>query len=297
MNRVVRRSLALIVVALALATCKRQQHEEEFVDIGVIDNSTDAAPGIHPKIGRGDLAAIADAGRWVDQAARALDIADEAVVARMGKLTHDVVLPLVDIDPGGASGQVIFVRFPNAVNSDAPLRGADAQRWVMVALMLDPPRVVDVELLHGNPEPNGTEARRIDALLIAGAALQSQATGQAFYTVDRFVEEPVEEKKRRSKIVSIVYALAQNEEGPDLEIAVDEPAKRGKPPALLRAQIVHPKGTLQADPVVVQWPDPHPLTVARALERDPEGKPLSVRVQSGLYAVSTKDGAVERVGP
>jgi hypothetical protein len=297
MNGVVRRSLALLVVAAALVVCKRQTRDEEFVDIGVIDNTTDSAPGIHPRIGRGDLAAIAEAGRWVDQAARALDIADAAVVDRMGKLAHDVVMPLVDIDPGGASGQVIFVRWPNAAKSTEPLRAANAQRWVLVALMLDPPRVVDIELLHGNPEPNSTEARRIDALHIASAALQSKATGQAFYTVDRFVEEPVEEKKRRSKVVSIVYALAQNEQGPDLEIAVDEPAKRGKPPLLLRAQIVHPKGTLQADPVVVQWPDPHPLTVARALERDPEGKPLSVRVQSGLYAVSTKDGSVERVGP
>lgn len=297
MNGVVRRSLALLVVATALFACKRQQHEEELVDLGVIDNTTDSAPGIHPRVGRGDLAAIADTGRWVDQAARALDLADDAVVERMGRLADDVVMPLVDIDPGGASGQVIFVRWPGAAKSGAELRATGAQRWVLVALMLDPPRIVDVELLHGHPEPDGNEARRIDALLVAGQALQREAKGQAFYTVDRFVEEPVQEKKRRSKVVSVVYALAQNEAGPDLEIAIDEPAKRGKPPLLLRAQVVHPKGTLQADPVVVQWPDPHPLTVARALERDPQGKPLSVRVQSGLYAVSTSDGTVERVGP
>jgi hypothetical protein len=294
----VHRTLALVLVALLGCKHGAGRDGDDLVDLGLVGATTDPAPGVHNPIGRGDLAAIADAGRWLDRAAHALDIADAAVVERMGKLADDVVLPLVDVDPGGASGQVVFVRWPGAAKSGAPLRAADAQRWVMVALMLDPPRVVDIELLHGNPEPHSAEARRIDALLVAGAALQREAKGQAYYTVDRFVEEPVRSKKRGSKIVTVVYALAAGEAGPDLELAVDEPGKRDKkPPLLLRSQIIHPRGTLQADPVLVQWPDPHPLTVARALERDPAATPLAVRVQSGLYAISSKDGSVERVGP
>jgi hypothetical protein len=208
------------------------------------------------------------------------------------------VLPLVDIDPGGASGQVVFVRWPNSALSQEPLKAAQAQRWVMVALTLEPERVIDVELLHGEPATGSDEARRIEALLVGAAALQREAPKQAFYTVDRFVEEPVQEKKRRSRIATVIYALAQDPQGPDLELGVEEHDKRAKhPPALLRAHAIHARGALAADPVAVQWPDPHPLSVARALERDPTAGPLAVRVASGLYRIARGDGRVERVGP
>ncbi len=289
----------LSLAVLSAFGCKRQaRDEEELVEIGVGDASNERALGVHAPVGRGDLVAIAETGRWLHLARRAIELGDAAVVERMGNIEGDVLLPLVDIDPGGASGQVVFVRWPGARGKSEPLLVADAQRWVLVALSFAPERVIDVELLHGAPEPGSAEARRIEALVVGAEALQREAAGQAFFTVDRLVEEPVVEKKRRTKIVTVIYALAANDEGPDYELAIDEPSKRGKKaPAVLRVEPIHPRRALKADPVLVQWPDPHPLTVARALERDPKAEPLAVRVHSGLYRVAPVDGTLERIGP
>lgn len=295
------RAAVWLLAALAADDCKRDKEEEdELADIGLVDATTEPAPGVHAPIGRGDLAAISAAGRWMHQARRALELADAAVVERMGNIADDVVVPLVDIDPGGGSGQVVFVRWPNRALSTEPLRVEDAERWVLVAVTLAPERVLDVELLSGLLEPGSTETRRVEALLVAGAALQRAAPKQAFFTADRFVEEIVVTKKGTKvvDVVTLVYALADGADGPDLEIAIGTPQRRRKQPLeLLRSITIHPLHALNQENATIAWPDPHPLTVARALERGAEAGPLVVRVQSGSYRIAPTDGRVERIGP
>src|SRR5688500_3754452 len=137
--------MMIAIAAGGASGCKPAPVAEELVDVGSIGASLENAPGVHRPIARGDLAAIAETGRWLHQARRALELADAALVEQVGKIDDDVVLPLVDIDPGGASGQVVFVRWPSSALSLEPLQATKAQRWVMVALTLEPERVIDVE--------------------------------------------------------------------------------------------------------------------------------------------------------
>ncbi len=291
-----RRCVLGLAVLMPLAACDKERTEDFLTEIGVGDGRPEQLPGVYTPVPRGDLEELARVGRWVDVGGRALELATATVIDRMGTVDGDVILPLVDIDPEGTSGQVVFIRWPGAKANAGPLRMDDAERWVMVAMMFGPDRVIDVELLYGEVPGGSVEERRIDALLVVAAELQRRHPGQAFYTVDRFQAEPTGNKRKPQRIATVVYALAQGSGGPDLELATEEPRKpkRGKrpePPALVRALEVHGKGVLDADPIVVALPDPHPLTVARAMAK---GTPTRVRAASGTYEVAV-DGAVVRM--
>jgi hypothetical protein len=293
------RRLAFVLAVLAAIGCEKKKEESEFPggEIGVGDGDPDPPPGVYPPIGRGNLAEIANVGRWLELGARALALADKTVVDRMGTVDADVVMPIVDIDPAGTSGQVVFVRWPGAKAKEGPLRVEDAQRWVLVALTFGPDRVLDVELLEGEVERGSVEERRINALLVAGSELQKQAAGQAFFTVDRMQIEQTGEKRRPERVATVVYALALADDGPDLEVVLDEPKrlkstkKPPEPPALVRTTMVHPKGALAASSPSIALDDPHPLTVTRAMR---SGQPMQIVTKSGAYAIAA-DGAIERM--
>lgn len=295
------RTVASCLLALALVPhtgCDRESKQEFPTEIGIGDGTTEPPPGMYTPVGRGDLDDIARVGRWLHVGARALELADATVVERMGTVDADVVLPLVDIDPEGTSGQVLFIRWPGAKNSGKPLRIEDAQRWVLVAMMFGPDRVIDIELLQGEVHKDTVEERRVQALLVAGAELQKRVPGAAFFTVDRFQVEPTGAKKtkKQKRTATVVFALAQDPDGPDFEIATDEPPKakkkkRADPPAVVRVQQVHAKGTAVGDPIVVALPDPHPLSITRVMRAARAGR---VQAQSGTYEVAV-DGTIARM--
>lgn len=292
------RRLAVVLALLAATGCEKKEEESVYPDseIGIGDGDPDPPVGVFAPLGRGDLGEIATVGRWLHLGARALQLADATVVERMGTVDADVVLPIVDIDPAGTSGQVVFVRWPGAKGKKGPLLVEDAERWVLVAIMFGPDRVLDVELLQGEVEKNSVEERRIAALLVAANELQTQAAGQAFFTIDRFQEEETGIKRNPKRIATVVHALALADDGPDLEVVIDEPKRaKGKkwaePPELVRSTMVHPKGALAATPATIALDDPHPLSVARAMR---SGAPLQIVTKSGSYAIAT-DGTVERM--
>lgn len=292
------RCFGFVLALLAALGCEPKKEESEYPEseIGVGDSEPDPPPGIFVPIGRGDLAEIANVGRWLHLGARALELANATVVERMGTVDADVVLPLVDIDPQGTSGQVVFVRWPAAKVAKGPLLVEDAERWVLVAMMFGPDRVIDVELLEGEVAKDSVEERRIAAMLVAATELHKHAAGAAFFTVDRFQTEPTGKKSKPERVATVVYALAQDQNGPDLEVVVDEPKrskpkKRAPPPLLVRATVVHPKGALAASPATITADDPHPLTVTRAMR---SGKPMQIGTASGIYEIAA-DGTVARM--
>jgi hypothetical protein len=298
MRRIALCSALLTLVSGASSGCDKERKDEFLVDIGMGGAVTERLPGIYAAVPRGDLEEMTRVGRWLDLGARALELATVTVVDRMGTVDADVVMPLVDIDPEGTSGQVVFIRWPNGKRSTAPLRVEDAQRWVMVAMMFGPDRVIDLELLQGEVPRGSVEERRIGALLVAAAELQRRAPKAAFYTVDRFQAEPTGNKKKPQRVATVVFALAQDDAGPDLELATDEPRKpkrdkRPELPPLVRALEVHPRGALASDPIVVALPDPHPLTVTRGMR---SGRVSHVRAESGTYEIAA-DGTVVRMTP
>ncbi len=295
------RRLAITFVVLATAFtlgCDRERKHEFLTEIGVGDGTPERLPGIYAAVARGDLDELARVGQWLQRSAQGLELATATVIERMGAVDNDVVLPLVDIDPGGGSGQVVFIRWPGGKTSGKPLLIENAERWVLVAMTLAPDRVIDVELLHGEVPKGSVEERRIGALLVAATELQRNAPGAAYFTIDRFQAEPTGNKRKPQRIATVVYALAQDPAGPDYELAADEPRKpkrkkRPELPALVRGVEIHARGLFDADPVIVALPDPHPLTVARAMHL---GRTLQVQAQSGTYEIAVT-GLVSRMTP
>lgn len=284
-----------ITITAPLA-CDHEKKEEFLGDIGMGDGRPERLPGIYSTIPRGDLDEIGKVGVWVATGAHALELASKAVEERMGKVAGDVVLPIVDIDPAGTSGQVVFVRWPGAAITGGQLRVEDAQRWVLVALAFEPDRVIDVELLQGAIARGSVEERRVGALIVAGTELAKREPATPFFTVDRFQAEATGEKRTPQRTRTVVHALAQDDGGPDFEIAIEPPKKTKpkKPPAIpevARVIEVHRSGTLAADPVAIDLPDPHPLSAARAIRSK---RLLHVATQSGTYDV-TADGVVTRM--
>ncbi|MFO0637352.1 MAG: hypothetical protein U0168_31390 [Nannocystaceae bacterium] len=286
----------VLTLALVAGGCDHEKKDEFLVDIGVRDSSVERLPGTHTPIPRGALGEITRVGQWLDVSRRALQLASTEVLASMGEVDRDLVLPLVDIDPEGTTGQVVLVRWPGARGKDTPPKLDDAERWVLVSMGFGPDRIIDVELLQGELAPGSIERRRVQALLVAGDALQRRAPGQAFFTIDRFQTEPTGRKRKPERVATVVFALSQASAGPDLELAVEEP-KRGKRhrndvPPLVRELVVHEPGAFVGTTVALSLPDPHPLTVARALQTQ---QALTVRAGSGTYAIAV-DGTVSRTG-
>jgi hypothetical protein len=222
---------------------------------------------------------------------RALRLGYERGLSRVG-VDADVVLPLVDVDPGGKSAQVVFVRWtgPEAKK----LQIEDARRWVLVSILLDPDKVLDVELLDGKIEPGSHDARRVRSLLAAARHLSSAAPGDLFHLMDLYERSDASDSK--SKTVARVYALSADGDGPDLEVVVDEIKKKNEP-LVLGDVMVHPRGKGIASPIVTATKVPTPATVARALlSGAAAGDVIVLTADDASWTISAVDGRIAPPG-
>jgi hypothetical protein len=290
------RRSALFACVLAIGCPQKHDAEKgpELPDVGIGGSSDAPPPGLDRPPARGDLRKVAELGRWLHAAEHAVEIAFAHAVTPRGTFAQDLVLPVVDVDPGGRSAQVLFVRWPGAVGASEPLSVAAGERWMSVSLLMDPDRVLDTQVLHGNVVPASDEGVRVAALLAATYELQRVAPGHTFREFDRRLVAPPAKKKKEAgrAFVTAVYALALAPEGPDLEIIVDAPPRKGLP-AILRHDVVHPSGAFEQETLVLTQPEPSPLTVARAL-RHPDAN-VMVRAEDGRYEVSGRTGAIARL--
>lgn len=303
------RAALLLSLAVALGSgCARRQKKTppetgpELGDVGVVANSDQPVPGIDRPIARGDLRRVTEVGRWLHAGEHAIDVALAHAVTPRGTFPDDLVLPVVDVDPGNGSAQVMFVRWPGAARTSEPPEVRRGERWMLVSLLMDAEdKVLDTQVLHGTIEPDSPEGERVAALLAATMELRRVAPGHTFFALDRLRDaygdvelapRPGKKPKPRArKIVTHVWALAREPGGPDLEIVIDTPPKKGLPP-VLRHDVVHPSGAFDRSPLTLTRPEPSPLTVARALRRPQDT--LLVHAQDGRYAVSGTTGAVQR---
>jgi len=273
--------------------------EGDLEQLGLRDASSEPPPGLLHPVLPDDLVAVHARGRLVYQLDRALMLAYEQGMHQVGSPGTDAVLPLVDVDPGGRSAQVLFVRWmPGSDGQLPPLRSDSAERWLMVSLLLSPDQILDVEILAG-PIPKGSHvANRIDTLVSAAGRARDLAPGIVYHLHDLYEEVPIDPDKpvKGNKIVARVYALSADVQGPDLELAVEPPHRRHEA-FVLGGVIVHEAGAAQADPIVVQTPTPGPITVARAMHRGTEAGSIAVHSQQGEWVVAAGTGLLRRVSP
>lgn len=287
--------MALLAVA-ALSGCVRAQAHGEFEALGLTMANSELPPGVYPPVTASDLPAVAQRGQLIYAMERALKLGYEDAMFNAGDPNAIAVLPLVQIDPGGNSGQVVFVRWPTPPGDVvAPLSAETAERWLLASIRLNPDSVIDVELLSGKVAEGSHDARRITSLITAAEALRSQAPGALFHLLDLYEVVP-SEKIKANKTVAHVYALSADGDGPDLEAVIDELPKRGEP-GVLSVATTHPAGKGVADPIVVTSESPGPLSVARAMMRGPAAGEIMVLTETNAqWVVDARTGEVGRGG-
>ncbi len=264
-------------------------NEDEFVGLGKVGASSEPPPGVYRPIVDGDLAAVQDRGVMLYNLERSLKLGFEQGAQSVGTTEGDIILPLADVDPGGRSAQVMFIRWNrSAVGADGSLHPKHAQRWLLVSLMLEPQRVLDRELLAGDVGEDTVEFHRTAAIVAAAKALREKAPDTAFHLFT--FSEQIQTQGRRPKMIiaTRVYALAVSPEGPDYEVLVDA-AKKSQIPDVLSMTAVHARG----EGLRVQGAQPAPASVARAMLGGTSG-PVEVESSSGLWLVDARTGRVSR---
>lgn len=297
---------AVLLVPLLLAACahEKAQPKDDLEGLGLVGASSEPPPGVLLPVSDVDLVAVTERGRLLQKMERALVMAYEQGVTRVGGIPEsDVVLPLVDVDPGGKSAQVMFVRWRGDAKKE--LDPAVAERWLLVSILLDPDRVLDVELLAGDVDPASHPYRRVHTLLAAARKLAEVAHGDLFHLLDLYERE--DPSDAGSKVLGHVYALSADGDAADLEVVVGEPAGRAgkkggtKPPEVRSSRTVHPEGRGVASPIVVTLAQPAALTVARAMLLGPQAGEVLVLAEGDAgaavqFTVSAVSGAISRVG-
>jgi hypothetical protein len=286
-----------VCLVLALAGCQGRP-DSEFPNLGRTEANSEPPAGIYRPIPAGDTDEIAERGALLFAMERALRLGYEKGAFAVGFAEGDTILPLVDVDPGGRSAQVVFVRWAAAdKEKGGRLRPEQAERWLLVSMRLAPDQIIDRELLTGKVIVGSDDYHRVRALLVAAEALRQQTPGEVYhlYTVAEVM--PTGKKKRPTKLATRVYALSADGDGPDLEVLVDAP-KRKRDPEVLSVETIHEAGAAEASPIRVALPQPAPATVVRAMLEGPEAGDVPVQGSGGaLYAVSASDGRITRPQP
>ncbi len=222
---------------------------------------------------------------------RALELAHRQAFLRLAASESALVVPVVDIDPGGRSGQVFYATWRH---EDVPDKGlpdtSKARRYAVVSLVLAPERVLDIEQLAGRVEKDGAEHRRLFILLLASAEASKLAPKELF---DFFVvyEQTSKDASGAGPMRGRVYAFAAELGGPDMEIVVD--GVDGPEPKVVATIVHHELGGVRDHMIRTPLASPGPMTVARVLGRTSHAK-VEVMTSSGRFFVTSSTGYLER---
>jgi len=289
--------VGLLATTLSLAAACATSKDAEG-DLGMSGASADSQPpGVYKPLSAGDLDGIAERGRLLYDMERSLVLGYERGLFKVGDPGTDTVLPLVDVDAGGRSGQVVFVRWmhediPDASNLDPK----KAQRWLLVSLVLWPDNVLDIEQLTGYVAAGSSEFMRIAGLLVAARKASEMVPGQMFHMHALLEQAPSKEKRPgrgRRKLQLAVYLLSAEQGGVDLEMTLELP-KKG-PPVILSVKTAHEAGDVGDKMVQTRLREPGPVTVMRVLQQGHTTGQVLVETEGGTtWNVSTEDGRLSR---
>ena len=286
--------MTLATVGLLCVGCaSKQNNDDEFLGLGRVGASSEPPPGVSRPIVEGDLIGLQERGALLSAMERALRLGYEQGAYAVGVGEGDIVLPLVDVDPGGRSAQVLFLRWRrDEVGLAGDLHPKYAERWLLVSMMLEPERVLDKELLAGKVEEDGVEFHRAAALLAAAETLRTQTPDEAYhlFTVPELTQ--TDSRRTPTVVATRVYALSARGGGPDVEVLVDA-AKKGRIPEVLGSTVVHEPGAVTDAQIRVDQPQPAPASVARVMLQGGAGS-VEVESSAGAWLVDRRTGRVSR---
>ena len=274
---------------LSVGCAAQQEPSEPEGPVGYTQPSlaSDVA-GVRAPVPEGDLEAIRQRGRLLATMQRMAGLALSHVEAEIG-LPRGPVMPLVDVDPGATSGQVMWVHWPDP--SSTP---GDARLWASVSLSLQPERIMDVRMVDAPLSSHPVALARVHAARLSRAAVDDE---RAFASFPIRVWMP-----GSSQAEFRTYLFAGDGFGPDYE-AVVVPGRRRL--ELSTIELVHARQEFElgsagenshdSNVIRVELPVPHPMTVSRVLRSGTPAKNVQIATSDGrIWSIATDTGAIER---
>ncbi len=238
-------------------------------------------------IEKGDLVGTAVRGKHLAKLERILALGMRGI-GQVGTSAAATLMPRAEVDGGGQSGQVIWYRWLDSdLGEDKELKAEGARRWLLVPVLLDPDRVLEVEQTPHKVEYKHDEYYKVEAMLLAA----SQANAK--YPSGRWGIHAYREIGTRSgknMATTRVYLLARDPGTPDLEIVVADARKKGEHGEVIAVNEVHAAGGWEGQEIQLQGDEPSPLTVARAAIA---GTTITARTKAGtVYVIDGKTGEI-----
>ena len=252
-------------------------------------------PLVQPAQGEVDPASMTRAKRdglslyWREHA---MSVAVQKGLARVGRTRDAILMPVAEVDEGYHAASVTFYRWPEAEPGTTPI-AKEAQRWLVVPLLLSPDRVLENELFSDYLEERSNRAREIDAVVAAGASLLEAHPG------GRWHMHPVREgtdKNPQQLLRTRVYAWAVDDQTPDVEVVVDDAPRNGEA-KVLEQRVIHAAGSWTADPLPLSVAAPTALTVARIISRKAMARSfVTISPEGRRFGIDAETGAIEDLG-
>lgn len=239
-----------------------------------------------------DLFGVAKRGVELYWMERALNLAYERGLPRVGKSVHAAIMPIATADEGYHSAGVTFYRwFEEDLDEAGHPDPTRAKRWLAVPILLRPDRVLELEQFGNEVETDAEVYRRIVAIeLAAKAALEQHPQGNwSFHT---FREEKKVKNKGRVRQTR-VYMLGRG--SPDLEALVLDERGRKEPAVVTLLREQQPVVTTGSS-IKTSLNRPGVSTVARALAVVEVAGTVPVESADGSrWSVAAETGEISRI--
>jgi hypothetical protein len=255
--------------------------------------SSDPPPGLVGAVAPEKPEEVARRGALLADLRLALALATREGLPRAGRPNSALLQPLADVDPGGTSGQVVFLRWRTSTAKDpTQLQLAGAERWLLVSMNLARGQVLSVEPVSPEIERGGRDEARLEAILAAQQELAKRWPGAAFELHCLVEDLPVSNRLVEVAYQLHVYAFGIDD-APDAELVFTRPKRKLVLGGLVevRAPGPHPAG------LATLLPDVGPMTVARALAAGAERDFVEVTVAGGGRTYVSARSGLPHPGP
>jgi hypothetical protein len=197
-------------------------------------------------------------------------------------------MPRAEVDGGGQSGQVIWYRWLDSdLGEDKALNAEGARRWLLVPVLLDPDRVLEVEQTPHKIEYRHDEYYKVEAMLLAASQANAKYP-EGRWGIHAYRE--IGSRSGKNMATTRVYLLAREAGTPDLEIVVADARKKGERGEVITITEVHAAGAWGGEEILLEGDEPSPLTVARAAMA---GGRLTARTKAGtIFVIDGRTGEI-----
>jgi len=264
----------------------------DVTNYGYDNTSSPDMAAVSPALAPDDLEGVQGRGLTIWRMQRAMRLGDREFASFVG-VTGAKFQALASIDPGGKSGEVAFYRWDDDTLQSGKADAADALRWVVVSVSIDPDEALDPQKIEGKPDDE--QRRALAAVLVAQAKAAADYPGSRFVAYT-FREQQMKAGEATGAGQTRVYMVGADDKSPDVEYTVLDALKRKQEPQIIDELVALPREGTSKLPLVTPAQSPGPSTIARAVAiATVTSKPVEIVDAAGnKWTVAPKTGVLTR---